>query len=138
MKLASKIFLASALVMLVLVAVGIWSVRAVGHLAAVNREIATRAVPAVTRAAVAYDAIRALVRLEARFLVLGDSRYAALWDEQLARAREEFDELPRLVTTREERLRLEQAQDAFARYEASVRETRALLVAGQRERALRR
>lgn len=138
MKLASKIFLASALVMLVLVAVGIWSVRAVGHLAAVNREIATRAVPAVTRAAVAYDAIRALVRLEARFLVLGDSRYAALWDEQLARAREEFDELPRLVTTREERLRLDQAQDAFARYEASVRETRTLLAAGQRERALRR
>jgi signal transduction histidine kinase len=138
MKLASKIFLASALVMLVLVAVGIWSVRAVGHLAAVNREIATRAVPAVTRAALAYDAVRSLVRLEARLLVLGDARYAALWDEQAARAREELDALPRLLTTAEERLRFEQAVEAFGRYEAAVREARTWLAAGQRQLALRR
>src|SRR5947207_8957845 len=81
MKLASKIFLGSALVMVVLVGVGILSLRAVGHLAAVNRDITMRALPTLGRAGAAHDAVLALVRLETRFLVLGDARYAALWDE---------------------------------------------------------
>src|SRR3989442_1006357 len=53
MKLASKIFLGSALVMVVLVGVGILSLRAVGHLAAVNRDITMRALPTLGRAGAA-------------------------------------------------------------------------------------
>src|SRR5256885_43312 len=102
MKLASKIFLGSALVMVVLVGVGILSLRAVGHLAAVNRDITMRALPTLGRAGAAHDAVLALVRLETRFLVLGDARYAALWDERAARVREDLAALRRPVRTARE------------------------------------
>src|SRR5438093_11318225 len=101
MKLASKIFLGSALVMLVLVGVGILSLRAVGHLAAVNRDITMRVLPTLGRATAAHDAVLGLVRRETRFLVLGDARYAALWDERAARGREARASLrPSLPTAR--------------------------------------
>jgi len=93
MKLAPKIFLASALVIVVLVGVGVFSLRAVARLAAVNRDITTRALPALGHASSAHDAVLALVRLETRYLVLGDRRYAALWDERAARVRDELASL---------------------------------------------
>jgi len=124
MKLASKIFLGSALVMVVLVGVGILSLRAVGHLAAVNRDITMRALPTLGRAGAAHDAVLALVRLETRFLVLGDARYAALWDERAARVREDLAALRRLVRTAREQAVLDVAAGSFARYEAAVEEER--------------
>src|SRR5438876_291686 len=137
MKLASKIFLGSALVMVVLVGVGILSLRAVGHLAAVNRDIPMRALPTLGRAGAAHDAVLALVRLETRFLVLGDARYAALWDERAARVREDLAALRPLVRTAREQAVLEVAAGAFARYEAAVREERRLLKQRQRAEAIR-
>ncbi|OLC01015.1 MAG: hypothetical protein AUH30_00950 [Candidatus Rokubacteria bacterium 13_1_40CM_68_15] len=137
MKLASKIFLGSALVMLVLVGVGILSLRAVGHLAAVNRDITMRVLPTLGRAAAAHDAVLGLVRLETRFLVLGDARYAALWDERAARVREDLAALRPLVRTAREQAVLEVAAGAFARYEAAVREERRLLKQRQRAEAIR-
>src|SRR5256886_3330409 len=47
MRLGSKIFLTSALVIVVLAGVGFLSLRALGRLVSVNREIATRTVPAL-------------------------------------------------------------------------------------------
>src|SRR5919197_412092 len=47
MRLGSKIFLTSALVIIVLSGVGFLSLRALGRLVSVNREIATRTVPAL-------------------------------------------------------------------------------------------
>ena len=47
MRLASKIFLASSLVILVLAGVGALSLGAVGRLVSVNREITTQTVPAL-------------------------------------------------------------------------------------------
>ena len=55
MRLASKIFLTSALVIVVLGAVGALSLRAVDRLVDVNRDIATRAVPAMQAAVSARD-----------------------------------------------------------------------------------
>src|SRR5207245_328803 len=137
MKLASKIFLGSALVMVVLVGVGILSLRAVGHLAAVNRAITMRALPTLGRAGAAHDAVLALVRLETRFLVLGDARYAALWDERAARVREDLAALRRLVRTAREQAVLDVAARSFARYEAAVEEERRLLKQRQRAEAIR-
>src|SRR5207253_2445676 len=137
MKLASKIFLGSALVMVVLVGVGILSLRAVGHLAAVNRDITMRALPTLGRAGAAHDAVLALVRLETRFLVLGDARYAALWDERAARVREDLAALRRLVRTAREQAVLDVAAGSFARYEAAVEEERRLLKRRQRAEAIR-
>src|SRR3989304_2307824 len=47
MRLGSKIFLTSALVIVVLAGVGVLSLRAVGRLVSVNREITTQTVPAL-------------------------------------------------------------------------------------------
>ena len=75
MRLATKVFLTSALVVVVLAVVGVLSLRAVGRLAFVNREITTRTVPALRLATSTRDAMPTLVRLEARFRVLHDPRF---------------------------------------------------------------
>src|SRR5437879_8216793 len=137
MKLASKIFLGSALVMVVLVGVGILSLRAVGHLAAVNRDITMRALPTLGRAGAAHVAWLALVRLETRFLVLGDARYAALGHEPAARVRVDLAALRRRVRTAREQAVLDVAAGSFARYEAAVEEERRLLKRRQRAEAIR-
>src|SRR5262245_59256568 len=71
-RLSSKIFFASALVIVVLAGVSAVSLGALGRLVSVNREITTRAIPTLSLTASARDAIPPLVRLEARALVLGD------------------------------------------------------------------
>ena len=68
MRLASKIFLTSSLVIVVLAAVGILSLGAVGRLVSVNREITTQAVPAMRVATAAREAMTALARMEARLV----------------------------------------------------------------------
>src|SRR6266850_3466884 len=76
MRLAAKPFLVSVLVIVVLAAVGFLSFHAVGKLVSVNREIATRTIPAVRLAASIRESIPPLVQLEVRAVVLGDQRYA--------------------------------------------------------------
>src|SRR3989442_9794886 len=87
MRLASKIFLTSAVVVVVLGMVGVLSLRAIGRLASVNREITTRTVPALRLASSTRDAIPTLVRLEARFLVPDDPRFMPAWNERPDRVR---------------------------------------------------
>ena len=87
MRLASKMFLTSALVVGVLAVVGVLGLRAVGRLASVNREITTRTVPALRLATSTRDAVPLLVRLEARFLVLHDPRFIEAWSERGERLR---------------------------------------------------
>jgi signal transduction histidine kinase len=136
-RLASKIFLASSLVIAVLVAVGALSLKAVADLVAVNREIAARAVPAVRVAAAARDGTLALVRLEARFLVLGDEQFAALWAERAARAREDLERLQTLLRTPAESALLRDVAGAFERYQGIVAEEFALVRARRKDAALR-
>src|SRR4029453_1330879 len=81
LRLSSKIFLASALVISVLAGVSALSLGAVGRLVAANREITTHTIPALALAASARDTIPPLLRLEARALVLGDRHYAKAWTE---------------------------------------------------------
>src|SRR2546422_11770932 len=91
MRLASKIFLTAALVIVVLAGVGFLSLGAVSRLVSVNRDIATRTVPAVRLAASAREAIPALVRLEGRAVVLGDAGLAAAWARRAARGAPELE-----------------------------------------------
>lgn len=136
MHLGSKIFLACSLVIVVLLGIGAWSLAAVGRLVAVNREIGTRAVPAVRDAAAVHDAMSALARLESRFVVLGDARYAALWEERAERASADLERIGRLLLTRREREQLADAAGAFEEYRRIFAEERALLGSGQRPQAL--
>jgi len=137
MNLALKIFLVSAVVIVILVGVGVLSLRAVAHLAAVNSTITTRAVPAIGHASSARDTVLALVRLETRFLVLGDARYATLWDERALRLRQDLDALGSLVMSAKEQTVLESAVTAFTRYETVVGTERRLLRNGERAQAIR-
>jgi signal transduction histidine kinase len=137
MRLASKLFLTSLLVIVVLAGVGVLSLRAVGRLVSVNREIATQSLPALRLTVTARDAMLALGRLETRFLVLQDPQYAALWREQAERAAEDLARLRDLMATKQEARRLETATTDFEHYRALVAEEHALLQRKQRSRALR-
>jgi two-component system cell cycle sensor histidine kinase/response regulator CckA len=137
MRLGSKIFLTAALVIVVLTGVGFLSLRAVGRLVSVNREIATRTVPAVRLTASAREAIPALVRLEARAVVLGDARYATAWTERAARVAQDLESLATYSQSEQEALHLRQARAALAGYRRIVAEEQALLQRGDRARAVR-
>ena len=136
MRLASKIFLTSALVIVVLGAVGALSLRAVDRLVDVNRDIATRAVPAMQAAVAARETVPTLVRLEARLLVLRDARYESLWDGQATRVQQELERLSDAVASEQEVLHLAEVSDAFERYGQAVREVRRLLADAQTDRAV--
>jgi signal transduction histidine kinase len=120
MRLASKIFLGFSLVIVVLAAVGLLSLRAVGRLVSANREIADETLPALHLTAGVRDTLLALGRLEARFAVLRDRRYADLWRDSAERARTDLARLEVLVRTNAEATRLEAARQAFERYHAAV------------------
>jgi len=137
MRLGSKIFLTSALVIVVLAGVGVLSLRAVGRLVSVNREITTQTVPALRLAASAHEAVAPLTRLEARALVLRDARYVTLWSERAALVARDLERLAGYATSGSEAALLRDARDAFERYRRVVAEEHALLARGERQRALR-
>ena len=137
MRLASKIFLALAVVVLALVSVAVLSLRAIDRLVDVNRVIATETLPALRLAASARDAVLSLGRLEARYLVLRDAQYAALWDERATRALTDLDTLRAFATSRREAAHLADARAAFDDYRRLVAEERTLLASGDRQAALR-
>ncbi|PYN17305.1 MAG: hypothetical protein DME05_05210 [Candidatus Rokuibacteriota bacterium] len=114
MRLASKIFLTSALVIVVLAGVGALSLRAVASLVSVNREIAIRAVPALRLTSSAREAMAPLLRLEARAVVLGDPRYAIAWTDLAAKLAVDLERLAGYAQGRWEALHLSEATTAFA------------------------
>src|SRR5258708_2793338 len=120
MRLASKIFLTSSLVILVLAGVGALSLGAVGRLVSVNREITTQTVPALRVSSGLRDQMLSLARLEARYSVLKDARYATPWRERATRADDEFDRLRTLVRTPREWALLAEAAAAFDAYRDAV------------------
>jgi signal transduction histidine kinase len=137
MRLSTKLFLSSTLVILVLLGVSVVSLRAIARLVAVNREITTRTMPALRLGASARDDVLALARFEARALVLRDPQYAALWDERAAHAHEDLDALREYARTPTERALIEQALASFFEYRSVVSEERWLEARGERAAAVR-
>src|SRR5437762_2357621 len=137
MRLGSKIFLTSALVIIVLAGVGGLSLLAVDRLVSVNREITTRAVPALRLTASAREAMSPLVWLEARAAVLGDPRYVTAWTERAARVSQDLVRLTEYTHSHWEALHLREASVALEGYRRVVAEEQALLRRGERARALR-
>ncbi len=128
MRLASKIFLGFSLVIVVLAAVGVFGLRAVGRLVSVNREISSETLPALRLAGSVRDSLLTMARLEARFTILRDRRYADLWRESAAHARADLLRLGDLVQGGPEAARLTSARAAFERYyNAGVEEQAELL-----------
>ncbi|PYM73899.1 MAG: hypothetical protein DME03_14845, partial [Candidatus Rokuibacteriota bacterium] len=137
MRLAAKPFLISLLVIFVLATVGVLSFYAVGNLVSVNREIATRTVPAMRLAASTRESIAPLVRLETRAAVLGDPRYVTAWTERADRIADDLGRLAEYVQSEPEAMRLGAARAAFEKYRSTVAEESSLLRGRDRERTLR-
>jgi signal transduction histidine kinase len=136
MRLASKIFLVCSLVIIALAGVGVLSLRAVGRLASVNREIATQTLPAMRLSVSLRDSMQGLAQLEVRYLVLRDQRYADEWAERMTRADRGLERLEALAVTPIERDRAADARVALEAYRALVAEEHALSRRGRRAEAL--
>jgi signal transduction histidine kinase len=119
-RLASRIFLACSLVILVLGAVGGAGLHSVRRLVSVNREMTIEALPALRLAGSVRDTMLALARLEARHAILPDPRYAELWRERAGRARVDLERLGQLVRTQREAEHLRAARVTFEQYVAAV------------------
>jgi signal transduction histidine kinase len=137
MRLRSKIFLTSALVIVVLGGVSALSLGAVGGLVSANREITTRTIPTLSLTASAREAIPALMGLEARAVVLGDQRYATAWTTLAARTAEDLERLATYALTEREALHLREASAGFEEYRRIVAEEHALLQRRERAGAVR-
>ncbi|HET7340532.1 MAG TPA: ATP-binding protein [Methylomirabilota bacterium] len=129
MRLASKIFLGFSLVIVLLAGVGVLSLRAVGRLVSLNREVASETLPALRLTGGVRDAMLALARLEARFTILRDPRYLTVWRQRAEEARADLDRLRGFARTDAESANLAAAIDAFARYREAVLAEQATLLA---------
>ncbi|HJQ82605.1 MAG TPA: HAMP domain-containing sensor histidine kinase [Candidatus Binatia bacterium] len=102
MRLAWRVFLSTSLVILVLVGIAAWSLRAVNRFVHVNATIVERTVPALRLETSLRQSLASLVRLEGRWGVLHDARYAALWTARAERATGDLARLSALLTHPEE------------------------------------
>jgi signal transduction histidine kinase len=100
--------------------VGAASLRAIGRLVSVNREITTETMPALRLTASLREAMPVLARQQARLAVLRDPRYAAAWRESAARTSEDLARVQQFVKTPEEQARLREAIVHFERYRVVV------------------
>jgi signal transduction histidine kinase len=119
-RLASKMFLTSALVIVVLAGVGILSLRAVDRLVSVNQEITTRTLPALHLAASVRESIALLANLETQAVVLGDARYQHAWAQRAGRVAEDLEHLSAYMESPEEARRHAEAIAQFERYRAGA------------------
>ena len=136
MRLASKIFASSTLVILALVGIAGWSLLAVERLVGTHREIANHSLPALQLEAALREAVPRLIRLEARYLVLRDRAYGDLMMERAVDATADVDRLGALLTSPEERAIHRDAVAALADYRRHLQEERALIARGRDTRAL--
>jgi len=137
MRLASKMFAASTLVILALVGVAAWSLLAVDDLVRAHREITGQSFPALQLEVSLQEAVPRLLRLEARYLVLRDRAYADLLKERAERAAEDLDRLDVLLRSTAEQKSYREAVVALATYQQHVNRERTLLGRGETARALR-
>ena len=137
MRLAFKIFAATTLVVLALVAVAAWSLLAVDHLVRAHREITERSLPALQIEVALQEAVPRLLRLEARYLVLRDRAYGELLKERTARTVADLERLDKLLASPAEEQSYREAVAALATYQEHVDKERALLTKGETARALR-
>src|SRR5438445_10331742 len=137
MRLASKMFAASPLVILALVGVAAWSLLAVDHLVRAHRDITDQSLPALQLEVSLQEAVPRLLRLEARYLVFRDRAYGDLLKERAERAAANLEGLDPLLRSTAEQKSYREAVVALATYQQHVNRERALLNRGNTAQALR-
>ncbi|PYN11779.1 MAG: hypothetical protein DME06_10925, partial [Candidatus Rokuibacteriota bacterium] len=135
MRLPIKIFLACALVLLVLAGVAVWSLVELAHLASAERSVTVQTAEALRLQVGIREAVVEASHLEMRNLVFGDREYAAVSSARAARIAQELDRVEELVTTDAERDALKQAAQAFNDFRAIVVRARGLRARGDVKRA---
>jgi signal transduction histidine kinase len=133
MRLASKFFAATTLVIIALVGVAAWSLLAVDHLVRAHREITDRSLPALQIEVALQEVVPRLLRLEARYLFLRDRAYGDLLKERTERAVADLGRLDTLLASTAEMTSYREAVAALAAYQELVNKERALL--GKRDPA---
>jgi two-component system sensor histidine kinase GlrK len=118
MRLAWRVFLSTSLVMLVLIGIAAWSLRAVNLVVHVNNGIVERTVPALRLETSLREALLALVRLETRGGVFRDPRYAELWTARANHAQETLAALSALLTSPDEVRYYRKSTTTLAAYRA--------------------
>jgi signal transduction histidine kinase len=124
MRLALKIFLANALIILVLVGVAAWTLSEVARLITADRQVAVRTAEALRLEVSLRELMRRAAVLEMRHLVFGDQEYAALPSHEALRIKQGLDLLGTILATDGERARWREAQQAFGEYRAIVTRAR--------------
>src|SRR5205809_7806709 len=99
MRLASKFFAATTLVIMALVGVAAWSLLAVDHLVRSHREITDRSLPALQIEVGLQEVVPRLFPLEARDLVLRDRAYGYLLNDRTGRAVADLGSLDTLLAS---------------------------------------
>src|SRR5262245_11951443 len=130
MRLASKIFLTSALVIIVLAGVAGLSLRAIDRLVSANRDIVTRTVPALRLTAAARESIEPLMRLEAHAVIHDDPHYTTAWSERAGQVADDLEHLGDYAQSGSENLYLREASAAFDLYRKVVGQERARVKKG--------
>jgi hypothetical protein len=137
LRLRSKIFVAYAVVIAVLAGVSTLSLSAVDRLVSANREMTTRAIPALSLTASNREAIPRLLALETRATALHERRYVTAWTSLAAEIAEDFQRLGAYALSEAEALRLREASAAFEDYRRIVAEEHGLLGSPDRTQAVR-
>jgi len=137
MRLASKFFAATTLVIMALVGVAAWSLLAVDHLVRAHREITDRSLPALQIEVALQEVVPRLLRLEARYLVMRDRAYGDLLKERTARTVADLGRLDPLLTSTAEMTSYREAVAALAIYQELVHKERALLGTRDSARAMK-
>jgi signal transduction histidine kinase len=137
MRLASKIFAASTVIVLALVGLAGWSLVAVDRLVRAHREIISHSLPALQIEASLREAVPRLLRLEARHLVLRDRAYGGLLTERGDQATEEIEQLGPFLRSSVEQGFHREAMEALAAYRQQLKTELALLAWGETAQAVR-
>lgn len=135
MRLALKIFLANALVILVLVGVTVWTLTEVAKLITADRKIAVRAADALRLGASLRERVAEAHRLEMRALVFADREYVAVPSYEALRIQQGLDLLGTFLASDAERAGWREAITAFGDYRGTVARSRDLRTRGDRDRA---
>jgi signal transduction histidine kinase len=136
MRLASKFFAATTLVIMALVGVAAWSLLAVDRLVRAHREITDRSLPALQIEVALQEIVPRLLRLEARYLVLRDRAYGDLLKDRTERAVADLGRLHPLLASTAEMTSYREAVAALATYQEHVTKERALLAKREPARAM--
>jgi two-component system sensor histidine kinase BaeS len=132
-----KVFLTFSLVVLVVLGLGVVSLRATGQLYELNQTLTARAIPAIRLQRVLAERVPVLARHETRAVVLRDPAYRELHQEGVEEFQRQLEAVTQYLDDRQLADGLPQIRVRLAEYLALVEQEWTALAGGRRDEALR-